>query len=195
VLPVRASWLADLAVGNRIHFVDARGASRKLRVVETSGRGCWAACEKTAYVVPGTLLRRRKERDGARVEDLPPTERSILLRRGDLLVLTRDLEPGSAATYDAFGRLLTPARIGCTLPEVFDDVLEGEQVWFDDGRMGGVIERASRDEISIRIVRARPRGEKLRANKGINLPETRISNSPQLTPTSSGSRSPADPRT
>jgi pyruvate kinase len=173
-LPLRASWLADLAVGNRIHFVDARGSSRKLRVVETSARGAWAECDDSAYVVPGTLLRRRKERDGARVGELPPNESSIPLCNGDQLVLTRDLEPGSAATYDAIGRVLTPARIGCTLPEVFDDVREGEHVWFDDGKIGGVIERAAQDELSIRIVRARPRGEKLRANKGINLPDSEL---------------------
>jgi len=30
--------------------------------------------------------------------------------------------------------------MGMTIPEVFDDVHPGETIWFDDGKIGGVIE-------------------------------------------------------
>jgi pyruvate kinase len=30
--------------------------------------------------------------------------------------------------------------MGMTIPEFFDDVHSGETIWFDDGKIGGVIE-------------------------------------------------------
>jgi pyruvate kinase len=67
---------------------------------------------------------------------------------------------------------LTPARIGCTLPEVFEDVRSGDGIWFDDGKVGGVIERVEPDRVWVKIRHAREGGEKLRSDKGINLPDS-----------------------
>src|SRR5690606_33877771 len=57
-VPVPDAWLAALAVGDRIRFTDARGAKRTWRVVDAAPDGRWAEAQKTAYVVPGTRLRR-----------------------------------------------------------------------------------------------------------------------------------------
>ena len=108
----------------------------------------------------------------APVGELPPGENAISLQQGDLLILTRDLKPGRPATYDSGGQLLTPAVIGCTIPEVFDDVQSGEAIWFDDGKIGGIVEKVEAGQVFVRITRARFRGGKLRADKGINLPES-----------------------
>jgi pyruvate kinase len=106
------------------------------------------------------------------VGGLPPTENVIRLGKGDLLALMRDLRPGRPATSDSGGRILTPATIGCTIPEVLDDVRSGEAVWFDDGKIGGVVDKVEAGRVLVRITQARPKGEKLRADKGINLPES-----------------------
>ena len=70
----------------------------------------------------------------------------------------------------------TPAgsghRIGCTLAEIFDQAKPGERVWLDDGKIGGVIERVTPDEIDLRVTDVRPGGANLRAGKGINFPDT-----------------------
>jgi len=70
--------------------------------------------------------------------------------------------------------VLSPASIGCTLPDVFDDVQTGERVWFDDGKIGGTIEKVESDRIFIRITHAKVEGEKLRSDKGINLPDSAL---------------------
>jgi pyruvate kinase len=62
--------------------------------------------------------------------------------------------------------------IGCTIPEVLANVRAGESIWFDDGKLGGVIEGVESDRLLVRITHARPDGGKLRADKGINLPES-----------------------
>ena len=173
VLPVPQEWLADLVEGERIRFRDSRDARRRLTVVDIARGGVWAEGKKTAYVVPGTLLM-RKGRSPAPVGELPPPETSIPLQRGDELILTRDLNPGRATTRDSQGRVLTPATVGCSLPEIFDDVEIGERILFDDGRIGGSIEEIMPDRLRIRITETRIGGDRLRADKGINLPDSRL---------------------
>lgn len=176
-LPVPSGWLAGLRTGECVKLADARDARRILRVVDVTDRGCWTEATQATYLVPGTVL--HHERDVSRgdtpeasVGDLPPGENAISLHPGDLLVLTRDLRPGRPATTDSGGRILTPATIGCTIPEVFDDVRSGETIWFDDGKIGGHIEKIEDRQVLVRITHASLQGEKLRADKGINLPES-----------------------
>jgi pyruvate kinase len=65
-------------------------------------------------------------------------------------------------------------RIGCTADAVFDDAKAGEPIWFDDGKIGGVIERRIADGFLIQVTHARPKGAKLRPERGINLPDTTL---------------------
>ncbi len=176
-LSLPSAWVASLEAGETITLTDARGSRRTVTVVDVAGGGCWVEASKTTYLVPETVLCRegghatRQARE-VTIGTLPSRENTIPLHVGDLLVLTRTLTPGRPATFDARGRVLTPARIGCTIPEVFGDVRPGETIWFDDGKIGGVVERPEADQMLIRITQARRRGNKLRADKGINLPDS-----------------------
>ena len=178
-LPLPAVWLAALKPGAEIKFTDARDSKRTLRVADVTKQGCWAEAAQTAYIVAGTVFwhKRVAAKAGARkaeVGSLPPTENAILLAQGDLLILTRDLRPGRPAVADSCGHVLTPAMIGCTLPEVFDDVRSGEPIWFDDGKIGGVIEQVDEHQALVRITHVREQGARLRADKGVNLPESTL---------------------
>jgi pyruvate kinase len=181
-LPVRGRGLARLSVGDRLQFTDTRGASRRLEIVAAVGDCRWAEATKTAYVAPGVRIRqepahpagrsRRRSRDRIEVGDLPPREQALVLHEADTLVLTRELIPGTPATHDARGRLLTPATIGCTLPEIFDCVRAHERIWLDDGKLGGVITAVSAEQLQVEITEGRVGGAKLGADKGINLPDS-----------------------
>lgn len=176
-LPVPTSWLASLQVGERIKLKDARDSRRTLHIVDVHDKGCWAEALHTIYFVSGTILRHESggakgEERSAAVGPLPAQENAISLQRGDLLIVTRDRRLGRPATFDSSGNLLTPARIGCTIPEVFDDVRSGESIWFDDGKIGGIIEKVEPEQVWVRITQARLQGVKLRADKGINFPDS-----------------------
>lgn len=178
-LSVPAEWLAELRIWEELHFTDARGSKRTFIVVDVTDGGCWAEMNKTAYVVPSTILRHERELDKgndreAPVGDLPLVENSLALEQGDSLILTRDMKPGRRATLDLEAQVVTPAVIGCTIPEVFNDVHPGESIWFDDGRIGGVIEKIERGQVLVRITQTRMGGGKLRSDKGINLPESNL---------------------
>jgi pyruvate kinase len=101
------------------------------------------------------------------------------LDRGSHLRLTRDGIGESSAEEVEKGQHILPS-ISCTLPEIFEQVSIGERIWFDDGRIGGVIRRTERDWLDVEITHARDNGEKLAGDKGINLPDSQL-NLPALT--------------
>jgi pyruvate kinase len=183
-LPVPADWLAQLRIGEEVAFIDARGAKRALEIVDVTETGCWAEVSKAAYIVPGTMLHRAhgghkhgKDQSSDRecsIGELPPGENTISLQKDDLLILTRDLTPGRPATCDSAGNILTPAMIGCSIPDVFDDVRAGESIWFDDGKIGGVVEKIEPARVLVRITQDHLKPVTLRADKGINLPESKL---------------------
>jgi len=121
--------------------------------------------------VPGTVLTAENDYGDAtpaQVGDLPATEQTMLVHRGDRIVLTGQMTPAAVSTGGVH-------RIGCTLPELFADGKPGERVWLDDGKIGGVITAVGDGELTVEILSAGAKATKLRAEKGINVPDTRLS--------------------
>ena len=182
-LPVTGDWLNKVSLHDTIELTDARGALRNLKIVTQTDNGYWAVSKQTTYVTPGTelhLIKESKTGHSRRVNTiglvgaLPPLPETILLHVGDKLTLTREQLPGTPAQFDDFGRLLHTANIACSLPEVFLAVNPDERILIDDGRIGGVIRSVSKNKIVVEITQAREGGEKLLANKGINLPDSQL---------------------
>ncbi|WP_423130480.1 pyruvate kinase [Gaoshiqia sp. Z1-71] len=98
----------------------------------------------------------------------------IRLFPGDLLHVYRHEILGSSARYDGSGQLIEPAKISVSIPSVFTHTRINDRVWFDDGKIGGRIIDKRADYLVVRIKRAKPNGSKLRAEKGVNLPDTRL---------------------
>ena len=168
VLPVAPEWLAALLPGDHVHFTDARGKQRMLRVGAGSSEGRWVETPRGAYLVSGTVLKASSAGE-TRLGRLAARGSFIPLAVGDTLLLTRDQEPGGPATDSS------PARIPCTLPEAIDAASAGDPVWLDDGKFGGTARRVTPDAIEVEITHAPPSGGRLRAEKGINLPDTKLS--------------------
>jgi pyruvate kinase len=181
-IPVPGEWLGRAKRGDHVHFTDCRGASRDLTITGSDGNSRWAESSRTAYIVTGLALELRpragrKIAKSARLAStgaIPPKAQTLRLNAGDTLVLTRSLDPGRLAKYDKKKRLISPAGIGVTLPEFFDCVRPGEPIWFDDGKIGGIIREVKPEKVSVEITHARPTGEKLGAEKGINVPESQL---------------------
>ena len=99
-----------------------------------------------------------------RTGPLEPSDEGLRLGGGDMLRLIRDGTPQPA---DA-----EPPRIGCTLPQVFEYAQAGQRIAFDDGKLGGVIESVDDGGIDVRIEHPARDTAKLKAGKGINVPDT-----------------------
>jgi pyruvate kinase len=53
-------------------------------------------------------------------------------------------------------------------------VQPGQAIWLDDGKIGAVVQTVMPDEVTLQITHARPAGEKLGAEKGINAPDSNL---------------------
>ncbi len=181
-LPVEAQWLAQIQPGERVRLVDLQGKVRRLRLMNPESRSIWAECDKAAFVSSETELIVKRKKGGAepatfvstRLSALAPMVQHLQLQTGDALILSRDPTPGTPLHRDAEGHILGEARIPCTLPEIFLDVRPGEKIWFDDGKISGLVFEVRPEALCVRILNAPPPGKKLRADKGINLPESHL---------------------
>lgn len=174
-VPVRGELLARAHVGDTVELVDARGRHRTLEVADVTAQGCLCRAERTAYVIEGTELNlRRRGRIVARgcIGTLPLAPQAIRLRPGDLLDVVSGERLGRNALCDEDGALLEPAMVSCALEAVFGSAKPGERIFFDDGRIAGVIRSVEADRLRVEIVGGPGTTFKLRDEKGINLPDT-----------------------
>ncbi len=177
-LPVDARLIAACRVGDDLLFTDARAKHRRMTVVAASGTAIEAHAAATAYVEPGTVLalkRGKREQRPFILGALPPMEEPLLLAVGDILLVTAAQSPGHPARRDIRGRVIEPATIPCTLPEVLKDVRAAEHIWFDDGKIVGIVREATPACLRVEIMLAKPGGTRLRSDKGINLPDSELS--------------------
>jgi pyruvate kinase len=176
-LTVPPAWLLRRRLGERVELVDARGSRRTLAIVERDGSRVRAEVGKTAYVTPGARLVGATVsggEDATSVGALPPSAGRLRLRVGDRIVVTARATPGEEARRDDRGRVRRPAHIACTYPTALKFVRRGESVWFDDGRIGGVVRSANEERLFVEVTHAPALGAWLGADKGINFPDTTL---------------------
>jgi pyruvate kinase len=176
ILPLPGRFIAGLVPGAVLRLRDSRGSRREFRVEARAGKSAWASSDNTAYVTTGTSISDRGRK--GLVGDLPHLPQSINLKVGDTLTVSGARIPGRDALCDSTGRVRSPALISCTLPDVLARVEKGQPIWFDDGKIGGVVTSASRTELTVRIASAAVDGSRLREDKGINLPKTDLGQKP-----------------
>jgi pyruvate kinase len=176
VLPIDENLFLKIKRGSTISFMDSRNKRCKIIVDGKEGAGRWGLCRDSAYITTGTRMEvQRLKKNGQQsqyVGELMPLEQHLLLKQNDILILKRDPKPGENATHNENGELIKPAFISCTLPDVFEYVKEGEPIFFDDGKIEGLIKEVHPDLLKIKITHAKDLGTKLKADKGINLPDS-----------------------
>ena len=84
---------------------------------------------------------------------------------GDRILMTSAPTPVPSQWRDQFE---------CSLPEVLDQLAEGAGVCVNEGRLGAVVERRHAEGLLLRVTEAREKGEHLRADKGLNFPDTEL---------------------
>jgi pyruvate kinase len=169
-VPVDRDWLLRRRIGDEISLVDARGANRRALVTRCSIEEGRVVAEiwDTTYLETG--LRLSCGDDVTAVGPLRAGEQCHVLGAGDLLWIMR---PGHIAMPWHHGDPGTP-EIACSLEAVFDSVAKGDRILLDDGKFSGLVETVEGDRFLVKIVEAPIHGGKLRAEKGINLPDTEL---------------------
>ncbi len=171
---VDTDWLAAIQAGDRVRFRDVRGSRRVWRIREVAADGCWAEAKKTCYLANGTVLHLDDRKGGhgrlTEITDLAPQDSVCLIRTGDVLLLSATDKPGKPAVHDSNGELLNPGKVSLTIPEVYRDVRVGEPIFFDDGRISGIVEKCKSMTLQIRITHTQHPVEKLEGNRGGEFP-------------------------
>jgi len=175
-LPMEWEVQPDFLEGQQISFKDARTKKRKFTIVETRADGCIVKLYKTCYLETGMKLFVDKGKtEPITVGELPPLEHPIILHTNDLLIIDKAYTLGANAQLSDDGLIKHPAHISCTLPSILQQIKKGEPIFFDDGKIEGVIREVKKEFAIIEIVHAKASGAKLRADKGINLPHSELS--------------------
>lgn len=63
-------------------------------------------------------------------------------------------------------------EFGCTCPEIISDIKAGERLFIDDGKIAALVKRVGDGMAELEIIRVSPKGRKIKAEKGINVPDT-----------------------
>lgn len=169
---------SKLRVTDELRFRDARDKSRTLVVEELDAEQAIASALERAYIlgeVEAQVRRNKKHKEDVTLAVGEATDVAIDVRAGDTLLLSKRDVAGIAPERDHKGRVETPGVVACSLPEALEHLEVGHRVLFDDGKIHAVVERVKNSgDFSLRVVRTDRPLSKLRAEKGINLPDTRI---------------------
>ncbi len=181
-IPVdRTELLLAAKSGDAIVLTDARRRKRRLRVEETlrldDALVVVASTDRTSYLVPGLAL--ELVRDGTTVEqavvgELPAVAIPIRLAVGERLRVHAEPTPGESAQPATRNKPARLAHVGCEVPEIFRDVQVGQRILFDDGDIQGVIRSVEESAFEVEVTRLASPVGKLRAEKGLNLPDTAL---------------------
>ncbi len=178
-IPVDPKLFSKIKKGDTLRFTDSRGKNCKIKIKGKDGKAKIGKCSNSVYLETGTEMvlhkeKSKKDQKSYRVGELLPKEQFIILHSGDQLRLHKESIPGESAVYNDDGTLRKMAHVSCTLPQVFEDVMKGEPIYFDDGKIEGIIQEISPSEMIIDITHAKDKGSKLKADKGINLPKSTL---------------------
>ena len=173
-VPFPKEALKLLTPGGHIKLKDARGKKRNILIERLDDHGVLASVEATTFLTNGIEFELQGEVFEFR--DIKNVEGHLLLDKGETMILHTDQDrPGESARYDDEGHLIALAHISCTNSEIFNDVKEGEQVYFDDGKISGIIRKLEEGAVHVKITSGGDQPQKLRSDKGINFPESMLS--------------------
>ncbi|MDA0196707.1 MAG: pyruvate kinase [Bacteroidetes bacterium] len=166
-------------IGMRYQYQDGRKV--EMSVLEVSDAAALVFCNDRVLVSSeGMFKLGNRNTDKIEVGPLPPRKQAILLKTGDIIHIHRSKELGAPGVVDIKGNVIKNPHVSCSNEEVFDCIASGEQVFFDDGKIKGIITTVEEGGFNVKITHANKEGSKLRAFKGINLPNSDL-NIPSLT--------------
>lgn len=98
----------------------------------------------------------------------------LLLHTGDRIKLFSTEAEMEKAVAKMAPEKTFAALVSMSIPNMVKNLEVGHHIWFDDGKIGGVIEKIAAKNATVIITKAKPKGTKLRKEKGINLPDTHL---------------------
>lgn len=173
-VPLLCEHLEQLPEIRRVTLRDARQKHRSLEILSQGEEGILLKSDQTIYFETGNTLtlHTRDKVIEAEIGPLPPRPSFIPLQIGSRLLLVSDGRAASPALTQADGEAIAPATVSCGVPEALDASQLGHEIKLDDGKFTGVVIEKADGSVLLEITEAPLGGGKLRAEKGINFPDT-----------------------
>ncbi|TJY41156.1 hypothetical protein E5161_15820 [Cohnella pontilimi] len=162
--------------GDRLSFLDARNKKRTFLIQKVMPDGVVVSLDRTACIEENTKLYNAERQLVWRVRNLEGKMKKVLVKTSDRLriYMNKPLAENDADEAEIAG-------ISVNLPEAFAHIEQGHSVFIDDGKVHGIVKDHNRDYVDVEIL-SPPVPIALKENKGVNLPDSRLSLSlPALT--------------
>jgi pyruvate kinase len=166
-----------LQAGDELSFRDARDKRCRLAVREIQPDTLVCSSKRRGYVLERATA--RVARHGRRIAKLKLQVCGgkggfIDVRAGDELILSARPGTSRPPKRAATGRVLKRGVVCCTLPAALALLDVGQRVLFDDGKIEALVKKAKKRQSAylLTVLRTHKSTSKLRAEKGINLPDT-----------------------
>lgn len=165
-----------LRAGDRFSIRTPKGKTRHIHVVQQDPDGCWLGrCRKKATIeLGGAVDWQRRATDGHfqtiatfTFAGFAAEPEELRLYVHDRLLLTR----GKAGTPNLLDGIKC---IDSSHPEIVDTLEPNHWVWFDDGKLGTIVDVVDDQGAWLHVAHSRPNGVRLRSDKGINFPDTNL---------------------
>lgn len=98
----------------------------------------------------------------------------ITLSTDDRLFISRKPIDGENAQKSKSNKVIHNAVISITTPDIFDSIKKGERLFFDDGKIECKVTKVMEDGLIVKIINENKETVKLKAEKGVNLPDTNL---------------------
>lgn len=95
----------------------------------------------------------------------------LLLRKGDRILLFSTVAELKNTVDKNEPSKNFAALVSMNIPNVVENLSVGTLIWFDDGKIGGEVEKTFGNYVTVFITKAKTKGTKLKIEKGINLPD------------------------
>jgi pyruvate kinase len=178
-LVIPASWLAQLRVGDELSTHDTRERRRVFHVVECSEGAAVVELQRSAYLGPESELRWLRgghELGATATQGLPRRPGQVEVAPGDELRLSLSPLEGHPGERHPTrpGEWLTRPLIGIDLSGVALVLKPGHRVLIDDGKIETVALSVADGEALVRVTRTPGHEGKIRAEKGVNFPDSEM---------------------
>jgi pyruvate kinase len=175
-LPLQCEWQDDWQELTEISLTDTRRKKRKLKVTHSEAGLIQASVPATTYFETGLKidLHTDNRQITALIGDIPAQENYLALQAGDQLKLVSDDSVAKTMVISTDQNLAEPATVSCGVPEALAAPDIGHQIKLDDGKFTGQVIEKGEGWLLLELSEAPVGGGKLRAEKGINFPDTEL---------------------
>ncbi|MCF7792963.1 MAG: hypothetical protein K9N09_03540 [Candidatus Cloacimonetes bacterium] len=156
-----------------LKYTDSRFKQREIVVQEISENGFLADLDKTTFFETDFPIQIDEE-NAFLIGMLDQKKKPLYLKENDILIIMKEQTTAQRKKIITDTGEIEPAYISCTAPQIFGMVKPGEPVVFDDGIIEGFIEEMDEEEIQVRITNVKGKIGKLKEDKGINFPESKL---------------------